>query len=63
MAVVGLRVAFRQAILAEILNPKSTLFFLAFLPQFVKPENGSVSTQLMVLGILFIIALFSDSFQ
>ncbi|MEO1348019.1 MAG: LysE family translocator [Cyanobacteria bacterium J06635_15] len=47
--------AFRQAVLAEILNPKSALFFLAFLPQFVNPENGSVSLQLMVLGILFIL--------
>ncbi|MEL6162001.1 MAG: LysE family translocator [Cyanobacteria bacterium J06627_32] len=50
-----LGMAFRQAVLAEILNPKSALFFLAFLPQFVKPENGSVSLQLMVLGILFIL--------
>ena len=45
--------AFRQAIIAEILNPKTALFFLAFLPQFVKPENGSVVAQLVVLGILF----------
>lgn len=50
-----LTMAFRQAILAEILNPKSALFFLAFLPQFVKPESGSVSLQLVVLGILFIL--------
>ncbi|MGB7248940.1 MAG: LysE family translocator [Phormidesmis sp.] len=49
------KVAFQQAVLAEILNPKSALFFLAFLPQFVEPENGSVSGQLMVLGILFIL--------
>jgi threonine/homoserine/homoserine lactone efflux protein len=45
--------AFRQAILAEILNPKTALFFLAFLPQFVKPENGSVVIQLTILGVLF----------
>lgn len=45
--------AFRQAILAEILNPKTALFFLAFLPQFVRPENGSVVLQLSVLGLLF----------
>ena len=37
--------AFRQAILAEVLNPKTALFFLAFLPQFVVPENGSVMIQ------------------
>ena len=32
-------IAFRQAILAEVLNPKTALFFLAFLPQFVRAEN------------------------
>ncbi len=47
--------AFRQAILAEVLNPKSALFFLAFLPQFVRPENGSVALQLAVLGTLFVL--------
>ncbi len=52
--------AFRQAILAEILNPKTALFFLAFLPQFVKPENGSVVVQLTIFGMLFaFIGLFS----
>lgn len=47
--------AFRQAIVAEILNPKTALFFLAFLPQFVQPENGSVMLQLSVLGIVFVL--------
>ncbi len=46
--------AFRQAVLAEVLNPKSAMFFLAFLPQFVKPENGAVWLQLMQLGLLFV---------
>lgn len=45
--------AFRQAILAEVLNPKTALFFLAFLPQFVNPENGSVLLQLSLLGAIF----------
>lgn len=45
--------AFRQAVLAELLNPKTALFFLAFLPQFVKPENGPVVIQLSILGVLF----------
>ncbi len=47
--------AFRQAVLAEVLNPKSAMFFLAFLPQFVKPENGAVWLQLMQLGGLFVV--------
>ena len=47
--------AFQQAILSEILNPKTALFFLAFLPQFVHPENGPAATQLAVLGIVFVI--------
>lgn len=45
--------AFRQAILAEVLNPKTALFFLAFLPQFVTPENGNVVAQLTLLGVIF----------
>ncbi|MBL4891743.1 MAG: LysE family translocator [Rhizobiaceae bacterium] len=52
--------AFKQATLAEVLNPKTALFFLAFLPQFVQPENGSVALQLTVLGVLFVMmGLFS----
>ena len=46
--------AFSQAILAEVLNPKTALFFLAFLPQFVRPEIGSITLQLIILGIIFV---------
>lgn len=45
--------AFKQAVLAEVLNPKTALFFLAFLPQFVNPTNGNVMMQLTILGVLF----------
>lgn len=52
--------AFRQAILAEVLNPKTALFFLAFLPQFVVPEKGFVVIQLTILGVIFaLIGFFS----
>ena len=47
--------AFRQAILAEVLNPKTALFFLAFLPQFVEPENGLVALQLTTLGVIYVL--------
>jgi threonine/homoserine/homoserine lactone efflux protein len=47
--------AFRQAVLAEVLNPKTALFFLAFLPQFVHAGNGSVALQLLTLGVVYVL--------
>lgn len=47
--------AFRQGVLVDILNPKAAIFFMAFLPQFVRPELGHSSAQIFILGILVIV--------
>ncbi|SHF27738.1 Threonine/homoserine/homoserine lactone efflux protein [Seinonella peptonophila] len=44
---------YSQAIIIELLNPKTALFFLSFLPQFVEPVNGTVFVQFLVLGLIF----------
>ena len=39
--------------MVNVLNPKTALFFLAFLPQFVDPSRGAAWRQILVLGLLF----------
>ena len=53
---------YRDGAVVNILNPKTALFFYAFLPQFLDPDRGAVALQALVLGTLFVaIALLSDS--
>lgn len=44
---------YRQGIVVNTLNPKTALFFLAFLPQFVDPSRGVAWLQVLLLGLLF----------
>jgi threonine/homoserine/homoserine lactone efflux protein len=58
----NLRRAFAQGIVVNVLNPKTALFFLAFLPQFVDPNAGHPALQLAFLGFLFAaLGLVTDS--
>lgn len=50
--------AYRQGLLVQVLNPKVAIFFLALLPQFVDPANGSAATQILVLGGLLAVLGF-----
>jgi len=47
---------YRRGIIMNITNPKVSIFFLAFLPQFVTPSTGSIPLQIMMLGGIFILA-------
>ena len=52
---------FSQGVVVAVLNPKTALFFFAFLPQFVDPSKGSLTAQLLMLGCVFVcMAIMTD---
>ncbi|MCW8963282.1 MAG: LysE family translocator [Gammaproteobacteria bacterium] len=51
----GARVLYMRGIVMNVTNPKVAIFFMAFLPQFANPETGSLTLQLILFGVIFIL--------
>lgn len=49
----------REGFIVGVTNPKTIVFFVAVLPQFVSPENGSIALQMVVLGLVFTVIAFA----
>jgi len=52
------RALYRKGVIMNLLNPKVSLFFLAFFPQFIHHEAGHVTEQMLVYGLIFLIQTF-----
>ena len=46
---------YRRGIIMNVTNPKVSIFFMAFLPQFASPSRGSITVQMIMLGLIFIV--------
>lgn len=58
---VSLKRVFWEGVVVNVLNPKTALFFFAFLPQFISPSRSDVTTQMLFLGCVFVgLATVSD---
>lgn len=49
---------YKRGVFMNVTNPKVSIFFLAFLPQFTNPANGSVTAQVFLLGAIFMVCAF-----
>jgi threonine/homoserine/homoserine lactone efflux protein len=62
MAAEALRRVFRDGFVVNLFNPKTAIFFLSFLPQFVDPARGAVHWQILILGLTFMgLGMVSDA--
>ena len=52
---IALRTVYKQSVIGNALNPKVTLFFLSFLPQFINLNAAHVELQMVLLGVLFML--------
>ena len=52
---IALWTVYKQSVIGNVLNPKVTLFFLSFLPQFINMKAGHMELQMALLGVLFML--------
>lgn len=57
VASVSTRVAFREGLLSNVLNPKTALFYMALLPQFIDPAGNAFQQSLFLAAVHFVLAM------